>query len=93
MNQSDDEKKLLSPERLIWACRRGMLELDVLLGNFLKEAYPALSVEDQRLFVQLLGCTDPEIFSWLLGQVIPPDPGLASITDRIRRHARSRFSS
>ena len=28
-----------SMQRIRWACRRGMLELDVLLGNFLDHAY------------------------------------------------------
>lgn len=75
--------------RLTWACRRGMLELDVLLGNFLKEAYPALPLKDKELFVQLLTCTDPELFSWLMGREVPTDPGMARITDLIRQHARS----
>lgn len=76
--------------RLKWACRRGMLELDVLLGNFLNEAYPGLSPEDQQRFTDLLDCTDPELFSWLLGREVPENPELAKITEAISRHARSR---
>jgi antitoxin CptB len=76
---------------LAWACRRGMLELDVLLGNFLKEAYPNLSDEDKQHFVDLLSSADPELFTWLLGREQPQDQGLAKITEMIRSHARSRI--
>ncbi|HTM63386.1 MAG TPA: succinate dehydrogenase assembly factor 2 [Gammaproteobacteria bacterium] len=75
--------------RLKWACRRGMLELDVLLGNFLENHYPELTDDDKRLFIMLLEYTDPEIFSWLMGKAIPTDQQLARITEIIRKHAKS----
>ena len=77
--------------RLQWACRRGMLELDVLLGNFLKEAYPALSMADKCLFIELLEHQDPEIYAWLMGHEVPPDESMQHITETIRRHVQSRF--
>lgn len=77
--------------QLRWACRRGMLELDVLLNHFLDEAYAQIDPQDKHLFVQLLQCTDPELFAWLLGSEIPEDQGLAKIVKMIRQHARSRF--
>lgn len=77
--------------RLKWACRRGMLELDVLLGNFLEERYAELSEADKQLFINLLEYTDPELFSWLMGKVEAPEGGLARITELIRNHAKSRI--
>lgn len=77
--------------QLTWACRRGMLELDVLLGNFLREAYPKLSLEDKALFVQLLSYSDPELFAWLMGRDVPEESGLLKITEMIRQHAKSRI--
>lgn len=70
--------------RLTWACRRGMLELDVLLGNFLIKAYPDLVDEDKERFIKLLACSDPELFKWLLGQEMPADPDLRQIVGLIR---------
>lgn len=89
----DDEIKIIldNPSRLEWACRRGMLELDVLLGNFLKEAYPTLSLENKILFIKLLSETDPEIFAWIMGHEKPEDASLIKITEMIRHHAQSRF--
>lgn len=77
--------------RLKWACRRGMLELDVILGNFLKEGYPHLSLLDQQLFIDLLETPDPELYDYLMGRSQPSDPNLASITEFIRQHAQSRI--
>ena len=81
----------ISITKLQWACRRGMLELDVLLRNFLDEAYLNLDIEKKKAFVHLLSFTDPELFSWLLGRELPNDPMLAAIIEEIRRHARSRI--
>lgn len=77
--------------KLHWACRRGMLELDVLLGNYLKNAYPQLSLADKKLFVHLLTHTDPDLFAWLLGHETPSDLALAKLTQAIRQHAQSSF--
>lgn len=77
--------------RLYWACRRGMLELDVLLGNFLREAYPSLGDDDKKRFASLLACSDPELFAWLMGREIPANSDFARITEIIHAHALSRF--
>jgi antitoxin CptB len=84
---------LNNQSKLQWACRRGMLELDILLNNFLQEAYMGLNLEDKAHFAVLLEQSDPELFSWLLGQEVPADSGLLRITERIRQHARSRISN
>lgn len=78
------------PSRLRWACRRGMLELDVLLGNFLEEAYLQASAEDQALFVKLLNCNDQELFMWLTGKEAVSQSELAHIVEKIRHHAKVR---
>jgi antitoxin CptB len=85
-NMPDD--KILS--KLRWACRRGMLELDVLLGNFLAEAYPQAAAADQSLFVQLLENNDQDLFVWLTGRTPPPDAEMAVIVAKIRDHAYNR---
>lgn len=59
--------------RLKWACRRGMLELDVLLGNFLENGYAQLDDEDKERFVELLSSGDTDLLSWLMGHSNPTD--------------------
>jgi antitoxin CptB len=70
--------------RLRWQCRRGMLELDYLLRDFLEQQYPALSEPQQRDFVRLLACPDPFLYDWLLGRTAPPDAALAALVARLR---------
>jgi antitoxin CptB len=77
--------------KLQWACRRGMLELDVLLRHFLEEIYPSLSDEDKKLFILLLDESDPHLFAWIMGHEEPEDPAYARMTKAIQHHARSRI--
>lgn len=89
---TDINKDLHVPrDRLHWACRRGMLELDVLLGNFLNEAYPRLSAEDQALFASFLTYPDPDLMAWIMGREAPDNPHLAVMAAKIHEHARNRF--
>lgn len=81
--------KIIQP-RLRWACRRGMLELDLLLGRFLEEAFPALSDEDQEVFVRLLEENDQDLFMWLTGKDSHVSPDANRIIGMIRHHAENR---
>lgn len=87
MKKINSDNKLT---RIEWACRRGMLELDVLLGNFFKERYLLLTEIEQEQFVSFLKLDDPEIYAWLLGHEAPPR-AFAYLVDMIKTHARSRF--
>lgn len=77
--------------RLRWACRRGMLELDVLLGKFLEQAYPSLSPEEKKSFENLLDSQDTDLIAWLLGYEKPHQKEMVKIVERIRHHARTQF--
>ena len=70
----DIEKK-----RLFWHSRRGMLELDVLLVPFLKEAYDDLSDDDKARYKRLLDCEDTDMFAWFMQKGEPEDPDLKRI--------------
>ncbi len=59
--------------RLRWACRRGMLELDVIFRPFVDNHYLSLSVEEQVSFKLLLTRDDPELFAWFMGHETPDD--------------------
>lgn len=65
--------------RLFWHSRRGMLELDVLLVPFLKEAYQNMGRDDQLRYQKLLDCEDTDMFSWFMQKSVPEDPELAKI--------------
>ncbi len=83
-------KQTTVSSRLRWSCRRGMLELDVLLGNFLEEVYVSLNEEEQLQFVQLLSENDQDLFMWLTGKEKPLNADFAAMVERIRYHAKHR---
>ena len=66
-SQEDDSQVIVNKARLKWACRRGMLELDILFIPFVDEAYDELTAKDQRLFERLLTEQDPDLFAWFMG--------------------------
>jgi antitoxin CptB len=70
--------------RLLWRCRRGMKELDVILERFAREALPGAGAVERRAFERLLGLTDPLLAGYLLGGQRPTDPELQALTARIR---------
>lgn len=76
---SDKEKA-----RLTWHCRRGMLELDLILHHFLQHGLDQLNPEQLKTFDLLLGCTDPELFSWLMGHSSPKDEQLNELVHLIK---------
>ncbi|MDP5135240.1 succinate dehydrogenase assembly factor 2 [Rheinheimera baltica] len=80
--------ELMIKPRLRWACRRGMLELDVLLAPFVEAGYDALTLDQKRDFERLLACDDPDLFSWFMGHATSPDPAIQAliklILDRVR---------
>ena len=78
----------VNKSRLLWACRRGMLELDVLFMPFVKDAFDDLSPEDQFTFQRLLTCEDPDLFSWFMSHKVCPDEKLASIIDVILKRVK-----
>jgi len=81
--------KEVSLSRLLWACRRGMLELDVLFAPFVKEAYSDLSDSQKLTFQRLLTCEDPELFAWFMGHEVCPDPDFAEMVGVILNRVKT----
>ena len=74
--------------RLRWACRRGMLELDVLFMPFVEEAYDELSIENKAAFERLLVCQDPELFAWFMGHEACEDKELNAMVQIILQRVK-----
>ncbi|GHF84471.1 FAD assembly factor SdhE [Thalassotalea marina] len=74
--------------RLKWACRRGMLELDVIFMPFVDKAYDDLEEEQKRTFERLLTCQDPELFAWFMGHEECDDPQLKEMVQLILKRIK-----
>jgi antitoxin CptB len=74
----------MNKNRLLWASRRGMLELDLILTPFVENVYNTLSEDDQLRFEVLLECEDQTLFMWFMQREYPSDPNMERIIKIIR---------
>lgn len=70
--------------RLRWKCRRGMLELDLLLQQFLERDYAALDAPGRQAFEALLESGDEELWAIINGEAASPVPACETVIDRLR---------
>jgi antitoxin CptB len=69
---------------LLWRCRRGMKELDVLLERYVRSRLPVAGREEQQALARLLELPDPVLADYLLGHATAVDPVLACLVRSIR---------
>jgi antitoxin CptB len=72
-------------DRLRWRCRRGLLELDVILRQFLDEQYSALTTTEREAFEKLLTTSDNTLLAYMQGTEIPTEKELMQIVSKIRK--------
>jgi antitoxin CptB len=70
--------------RIHWQCRRGMRELDELLGRFMADGYETLDSREREHLVRLLEYPDQLLLSWFMGRAVPADGDVARLVRRIR---------
>ena len=68
---------------LLWRCRRGMKELDVLLERYAAAALPQADHLERCLLAKLLERPDPELAAYFLGGEAPLEPDMAALVRRI----------
>jgi antitoxin CptB len=76
--------------RMRWAARRGMLELDLVLEPFVVARYGRLDALDRQRFQQLMLCEDQDLFAWFLGRQQPEDEELAAIVSQVLDFTRTK---
>lgn len=75
------------PEHVIaWRCRRGMLELDVLLQRFYKKHYSELQSASKQAFVKLLDYPDQDLLGILMDKTSPTDKDLVDVVEKIKAY-------
>ena len=74
---------------LKWRCRRGMLELDILLNAYLDRQYATMTSEQIALFNKVLDYPDQVLFDLLLGNMTSSDiriNGMVAEIQHINQH-------
>ena len=71
-------------DRIRWRCRRGMLELDLILGRFLDGHYPRLSASEQQDFEALLREQDDDLMEMISGNRAVEEGRFQQLIERLR---------
>ena len=69
--------------KLLWRCRRGVKELDVIFTRFVEAEYDELSDAQRAAFQRLITYEDPTILRFVLGQDVPEDKEVAEIVTQM----------
>jgi antitoxin CptB len=67
-----------------WQCRRGMLELDLLLNNYVDKKADGLTRQQRDTFELLLSYPDQTLHDLLLGNSVSSDPSISAIVKQIQ---------
>jgi len=73
-----------APGKLRWQCRRGMLELDVILTRFVDKQWQGLEKELKAEFERLLKSSDQQLQKWLC-EGKEAENGVTEIVNKIRQ--------
>ena len=68
MNIVADAPDPASMARIRWRCRRGLLELDIVLGRFI-EHYASLDARQKLIFDRLLDLPDTALWDMISGKL------------------------
>ena len=69
--------------KLLWHCRRGVKELDVVLTRYVETQYDDASDAEKKNFESLLEYQDPDILRFVLRQEVPADKAIADLIEKI----------
>lgn len=90
MAKNNNTDKNLSLDILKWRSRRGMLELDLLLIDFIDKKYESLKQEELLQYFNLLEENDTDLYSWFIEDVAVPNKDLLSIINLIKEYSLSK---
>ena len=69
---------------LFRAWRRGMREMDLVMGQFADANLPTMSEPELDEFERLLGAPDPEVLAWITGEEATPPEFETPLFARLR---------
>ena len=72
-------------ERARWRCRRGMLELDIVLQRFLDRDYLQLINQQLEQFERLLDLPDNDLWDLITGRQVATDSRLLIVLNLLQK--------
>ena len=71
-------------DRIRWHCRRGLLELDLLLDRFVSQRFEALTADQVEVFTELLEYEDNDLLDMVMGRAEPVNERLNGVLALLR---------
>ncbi len=71
-------------DRIRWRCRRGLLELDLVLTRFLDRELGSLTVGELEAFKALLDFSDNDLWELVAGRLEPDAGPQQRVVERLR---------
>lgn len=71
-------------DRVRWHCRRGLLELDIILTRFLESGYSRLSEAQRIVFSGLLEYADNDLWDFVSGRNASADAAEEEVLNLLR---------
>ena len=74
----------MEDKEVVWKCRRGTKELDLMMNGFYENYYKNEKKKKKEAFVKLLSLEDPFISDLLMNKTMTKDIAVNEIADMIR---------
>ena len=71
-------------DRIVWHCRRGLLELDLILQRFVQTRLDGLGDEEVAALKLLLAFDDNDLFDLVMRRAEPVDTRVLSVLEMLR---------
>ena len=71
-------------DKIRWHCRRGLLELDLILENFNRQHLASLDSEQLERFKELLAFPDNDLLDLVMGRAATPDQRYNNVLQLLR---------
>ncbi len=71
-------------ERMRWRSRRGLLELDIVLGRFIETCYQGLDPTERKAFEEMLDMPDNPLWDMIAGRLEATQADQQALLEKIR---------
>jgi antitoxin CptB len=78
------EHKNAESRRLAWRCRRGLLELDIVLQRFVAQHYDGLSTAELSAFDAMLALPDNDFWTLVSSDNVTSDTATMAVINKIK---------
>ena len=69
---------------VIWKCRKGIREVDILLSHYTEKFYPDLSEEDKKIYVEFIDQDTYDILDVLVNDKKPTNKKFLKIVEALK---------